>query len=269
METPQKTVLAATRQWLRPVVHILLRCGVTWRELADLAKTTYVEVATEKFGKRGRPTNISRTAMLTGLARREVRKQRESSESAAEPLTGYVSKGCLVLAAWHLDAEFLDRNGKPRLLPLAGDAGSFEALVRRCGGGDVPTTTLLKELKTVGAVRETRDGRLQALSRIYVPQEMDEHLIRLWGTVLADVATTYVHNMTRKAKTPARFERQAVNDRVAASAVPEFRKFLESEGQAMLERLDAWLTEHEVRQGSRRKGQETVRLGVGVYHVQD
>jgi hypothetical protein len=55
-------VLAASRQWLKPVVHILIRCGVTWREFSELAKTTFVEVATHQFGKRGRPTNVSRTA---------------------------------------------------------------------------------------------------------------------------------------------------------------------------------------------------------------
>jgi len=48
--------------------------GITWKDFAELAKATYVEVATQEFGKRGRPTNVSRTAVLTGLARREVRK---------------------------------------------------------------------------------------------------------------------------------------------------------------------------------------------------
>src|SRR5882762_6362499 len=68
-------VLAAARQWLKPLVHVLVRCGVTWKDFAELAKTAYVEVATEQFGKRGRPTNVSRTAVLTGLARRERRKR--------------------------------------------------------------------------------------------------------------------------------------------------------------------------------------------------
>ena len=39
-------VLAAARQWLKPVVYILIRCGVTWRDFSELAKTTFVEVAT-------------------------------------------------------------------------------------------------------------------------------------------------------------------------------------------------------------------------------
>lgn len=256
-------VLAATRQWLKPLVFILIRCGVTWREFSELAKTTYVEVATRQFGKRGRPTNVSRTAVLTGLARREVRKQRERLEAAPEPLTGYVTKASLVLSAWHLEPQYVDKTGQPLPLPVEGDDISFTSLVRSVGGGDVRTTTLLKELQSAGAVRVRPDGRLEALQRNYIPHAIDEHLIRLWGTVVADVAATYMHNMTHTSKTPARFERSAVSDRVALSALPEFRKFLESEGQAFLERMDAWLTEHEAKQG------ESIRLGVGVYHIQD
>src|SRR5216684_2726242 len=49
-------VLRSTRQWLKPLVHVLLSCGITWREFAELAKSTYVEVATDNFGKHGRPS---------------------------------------------------------------------------------------------------------------------------------------------------------------------------------------------------------------------
>jgi hypothetical protein len=261
-------VLAATRQWLKPVIHILIRGGVTWRELCELIKSVYVEVATARFGKRGRPTNVSRTAVLTGLTRREVRKQRIRLAAAPEPLTGYVTKGCLVLAAWHLDRRFLDPAGKPVFLPMTGEGATFEALARTCGG-DVRPTTLLKELVSAGVVRERPDGRLEALRRTYIPHSIDEQLIRLWGTVLADVATTYVHNLTRGPKTPARFERQAVSDRVKASALPEFQDFLNREGQEFLERLDAWLTEHEITDETGKPGADAIRLGVGVYHIQD
>src|ERR1700732_1091777 len=90
-------VLAATRQWLKPLVHVLIRCGVTWREFAEAAKTAYVEVSTREFGKRGRPTNVSRTAVLTGLSRREVRKQRERLDATPDAWTGYVYKASLGL----------------------------------------------------------------------------------------------------------------------------------------------------------------------------
>jgi hypothetical protein len=261
-------VLAASRQWLKPLVHVLIRCGVTWREFSEIAKTTFVEVATSQFGKRGRPTNVSRTAVLTGLARREVRKQREKLQNAPESLTGYVTKASLVLSAWHLDPEFLDAKGRPLALPIDGPGASFAALVRRCGGGDVRSSTLLRELRSAGAVAERADGKLEAILRNYIPQSMDEQLIRLWGSVIADIAATYLHNLTRTGRTPSRFERAAVNERIAKTALPEFRKFLDAEGQAFLERVDAWLTAHEVKEEAGARSQ-VIRLGAGTYHIQD
>jgi hypothetical protein len=68
---------------------------------------------------------------------------------------------------------------------------------------------------------------------------------------------------------PARFERAAVNDEVDFTAVPEFRRFLEKEGQAFLERVDAWLSAHPVSKSKRGTKSRAVRLGAGVYHVQD
>src|SRR5215831_7383853 len=118
-------VLAAARQWLKPVIFILIRCGVTWRDFSELAKTTFVEVATNQFGKRGRPTNVSRTAVLTGLARRDVRKQREKLDAAPDAPSGYVTKASLVLSAWHLDPEFLDAEGRPAALAADGGPGTF------------------------------------------------------------------------------------------------------------------------------------------------
>ena len=132
-------------------------------------------------------------------------------------------------------------------------------------------TTLLKELRATGAIRETPDGRLEALKRVYIPQTMDEQLIRLWGTVIADVASTYGHNLMRRAGVPTRFERAALNDRVLTTALPEFREFLDREGQAFLERVDAWLTAHEARpnESDPASASEHIRLGAGVYHLQD
>lgn len=264
----QDQVLAAARQWLRPLVHVLIRCGITWKEFADLAKRSYVEVATDHFGKRGRSTNVSRTAVLTGLSRREVRLQRERLLALPESWSGYVTKGSLLLSTWHQDPYFLDAGGRPKALPIDGEGG-FTELMRRCGAGDIRATTLLKELRAAGAITDLADGRIAPLMRNYLPQAMDAELIRLWGTVISDVSTTYLHNLTRGASTPARFERAALNGRVRADALPAFRKFLEAEGQAFLERADAWLTAHQAHTDRAVDEGREIRLGVGVYHIQD
>src|SRR5512134_387979 len=76
----KQAAFASSRLLLRPVVRLLLRCGVTWKEFAELCKVVYVEVAAADFGRRGRPTNASRIAILTGLGRREVKRVREVLE---------------------------------------------------------------------------------------------------------------------------------------------------------------------------------------------
>src|SRR5882757_1143220 len=262
-------VLQSTRQWLKPLVHILLSCGVTWREFAELAKSTYVEVATENFGKRGRPTNISRTAILTGLVRRDVRKQREILSHTPSTLPGYVNKASLVLSAWHLDPNFRDTQGRPAILRMSGKGKTFDGLIEQAGGADVRPSTLLKELVSASAVRIRSDGRLQAMQRDYIPHKMDEQLIRLWGTVVADVATTYVHNLTRAAIGGKRLERSAVNDHMPKDVAPAFAQMLEKEAQAFLERVDEWLTAHEIKPSGKRAATEAVRLGIGLYQIQD
>jgi len=166
-----------------------------------------------------------------------VRKQRQILDAARPAPAGYVSKASLVLSAWHLDPDFLDKDGQPALLRMSGAGKSFAALIERSGGADVRPSTLLKELVHARAVRVRSDGRLQALQRNYIPQTMDEHLVRLWGTVIADVATTYVHNLTRGGKESKRFERSAVNDQMPRTAIAGFAELLEREGQAFLERV--------------------------------
>lgn len=257
-------VLSCCRALLRPIARLLLKSGVTWKEFADVSRQSFVEVATSEFGIRGRPTNVSRISILTGLTRREVRRQQQLIREEPDSQTGYMSKASRVLSAWHQDGDFLDTEGNPRELTVDGETQSFAELVRR-HGGDIPPVALLKELQSAGAVERRREGTVRALSRVYMPRRLDQAQIRLWGSVLEDVGTTLEHNLTRDAPKPARFERRALSVRVDKRALSGFRKFLEHEGQALLVRIDDWLT---LNQASG-NGEPSIRLGAGIYHIED
>jgi hypothetical protein len=248
---------------LEPVIRLVLRTGVTWKEFSDLSKTTFVNVATADFGIRGRPTNASRVAILTGLDRRDVAKLRKAPAEA--PTKGYHSKASQVLSAWHHDPDFLDANRQPATLAIDGEGATFAELMRRYAPA-LPVVAMMKELKSVQAIEELDDGRLRALKRTYLPSNVSTERLRLWSSVLSDVATTIEHNFSRDESEPARFERRALNLRVARKSLPEFRELLEQEGQALLERLDDWLAAHEAAGEGPEDG---IRLGVGIYHIQD
>jgi len=258
--------LSACRRLLEPVARLLLRSGVTWKEFSEVAKSVFVQVATDEFGIRGRPTNLSRVAILTGINRREVARQRalDSADEVQAPV--FLNAAQRLLSGWYQNPDYVDSAGMARPIPVEGPAPSFVDLCARYSG-DLPSSALLKELRSVGAVRNDPDGRLRAAARTYIPLQLDPDKILRAGDVLNDIGTTVVHDLIAQPGVPLRFERRAENDNVDPAVLPAFHAFLAREGQAFLEKVDDWLTRH-ASPPPGDPGQPTIRLGVGMYHLQ-
>jgi len=197
-------VLDALERLLEPIVLLLLKSGITWREFADLAKVKFVQVATKEFGIRGRPTNASRVAILTGIDRRDVRKLRLASAEQPTFDLGFMSKPTQVLDGWFHDPNFRTASGQPRDLHVSEGEDSFAVLVRHYAPG-IPPVAMIKELRAVGAIEQLPDERLRALKRNYIPRELTDNQIRLWGSILQDVVTTLEHNLMHRVSEPPRF----------------------------------------------------------------
>jgi hypothetical protein len=255
-------MLDALGELLEPLTLSLLKSGITWKEFADLAKAKFVQVATKEFGIRGRPTNASRVAILTGIDRRDVRKLRLALARRRTTAPGFMSKPTQVLDGWSHDEEFLTASSRPRDLDVEGESGSFTALVRRYAPG-LPPVAMVKELKAAGAIAEVEGGKLRLVKRAYIPRDLNENQIRLWGSVLKDIGTTWEYNLARTSEQRSRFERRAINLSIDRKAIPEFQSFLEAEGMAFLERVDDWLSAHEARESN------GARLGAGLYYIED
>lgn len=265
VESEQKTVVyRSCRLLLRPVALLLLKCGMTWKEFSELSKRVFVEVASAEFGIRGRPTNVSRVSILTGIARKEIARLRSAVAGEAPAPGTRTNDATRLLSGWHQDPEFRDRDGKPLPLPERGPAPSFETLFRRYGG-DTPFQTLLKELRAAGSVGSDARQRLTAIRRYHMPAAMSEENIRLFGANLFDHARTLEGNVSGR-KDARRFEGYATEERIRAEDAAAFRQFVEERGQRFLEEIDAWLHRHRV--AANEPDAQAVRLGVGVYTVE-
>lgn len=265
-ENDKNVVLKAFRLLLQPLVRILLRSGVTWKEAAEVCKTTFVEVATKEFGLHGRPTNISRVAIMTGIGRRDVSRLRKLLAIEQPADLRSMNSATRLLTGWHLDSAYKTEAGLPREISFDGDEPNFTSLARKYAADTAPIT-MLRELQRVGAV-EDRDGRLRALKRFYMPLAMDADAVLRAGSVLQDLGNTVDYNLVRQAGDPTRFEGRATDVTVRRADIASFRTFLEDEGQGLLERADEWLSRHEVSENERQR-KKTVRLGIGVYQIQD
>ncbi len=277
MTTPKDTVLSACRQLMEPIIGILLRNGVTHKDLALICKQLYVQVASEEFGIRGRHTNLSRVAMLTGIDRKEVARIKEAwqNNTQSEQNQQHQDRLTRLLSAWHQDPDFSTADHHPLALTIEGEQQSFAALARRYGG-DLPASALLKELKRVGVVEDVdnnADGdnssgehKVIATKRYFVPAQSDPGALLRAGSVLNDMGSTLHHNLykaNQQKQQPLRFERRASNAQMPVETAAAFREFVEQEGQAFLEKIDAWLSEHE--QVSPDQNAPRLRLGVGTY----
>lgn len=262
-EKLKRAALASFRMLARPVVSLMLRCGVTWKEMSELLRLVYVEVASEDYGAHGRPANLSRVAILTDMSRRDVRRARELlSQESGDELDALLrmSRATQVLTGWYEDRDYLDAKGRPRLL-MAEGADGIEGLLKRYAP-DIPPTALLKELKRVGAIRETPSGRLRPVSRAFIPSPVAPDAVVRAGEVIGDLSRTIAHNLVRPDQA-ARFERRATSRSVVRVSRRAFDRYLESRGMEFLEDADAWLSDHETDDADKRM----IRLGVGVYLI--
>lgn len=265
MDRKQKPAIQRSCEMLlRPIALLLLKCGMTWKEFSELSKQVFVDVATAEFGLRGRPTNVSRVSILTGVGRKEIARLRKADTDDSPPSVNRTNDATRVLSGWHQDPVYLGPDGTPLALVERGPVPSFETLFRRYGG-DTPFQTLLKELKSAGSVETDAAGRLTAARRYHMPAAMSEQNVRLFGANLFDHARTLEQNVAGR-KDARRFEGYASESRIRAADAAAFREFIEARGQRFLEDVDAWLHSH--RAADNEAGAEPVRLGVGIYAIE-
>lgn len=257
-------VLSALRHVLGPLIRVLIRNGVTCSEFTEVAKEVFVQVAREDYGVQGRPTNTSRVALITGLSRREVMRVKDVLLGERPREASVPSRISQVLSAWHVDPKFVAADGSPATLPASGDGPSLATLLKQYAG-DTPHGAVIKELEELGLVERGPKG-YRALAREYIRSASDPDLLRQAGVALHDHATTVAHNVDAKRVGAARFERMATHRTFPRRHQRAFEAYLETEGQAFLEKVDGWLS---ARGATAHQDERTLRVGVGVFQIHD
>ena len=245
---------------------MLLRVGMTWREFSDLAKTVFVQAASEEFGIGGRPTNVSRVSILTGIARKEVKRQRDLIDKKESPVKRKTTDATRLLSGWFQDPDFVDAESVPIVLQEFGPSPSFESLFGRYGG-DIAMPTMVKELIKTGAIERTESGELKAIKRYYQPAAADRENLQFAVDRIHDVIQTMNNNVFVTDTSMPRFGGFAANDSIPVDVIPAFQEYLDKRGQAFLEEIDDWLTSHS--QGRNGSTKDTMRVGVSLFATEE
>ena len=256
---------------MKPLIRILVRHGVSYNEFNEVLKNVFVEVAEHDFGIPGRKPSQSRVAILTGLTRKEVAKQKAILKGGAEIQdVSNLNRVTRVLLGWHTDVDYTGPYGMPLELPFdAKDGPSFTALVRGYSG-DMAPRAMLDELLRVGAIEKIASGEFKILTRAYVPESLHADALERLGGVINNFVTTVEFNMEKTAPGAGRFERVVFADNgLRVELLPSFDRLLREKGQHLLVELDNWLSAQDSIGVGENKSTGTVKTGIGIYHFID
>lgn len=254
---------------LRPLIRVILRNGMSFNAFSNLAKRVYVDVAKKEFGIPGKKQTISRVSILSGLSRKEVQSVMSQDIPTVVEEASYerYNRAARVIAGWVRDRDFLDSAGHPMTLGQEDGNVNFSLLVKRYSG-DVPARAVLDELLRVGAVERLQDGRIRLLSRAYIPRTSDLDKLEILGTDVSDLIHTIDHNLQHGATDPF-FQRKVMYDNLPVEAIGAFRPLVAEQAQALLEKMDQWLSQHDRDVNSSVNGTGRMRAGVGIYYFEE
>jgi len=267
-DTIQKQILNALLQVLRPLVRALLRAGIGYREFAEVSKAAFVDVATRDYGLRGRPTNISRVAVMTGLTRKEVRRLRDKADAGEQTVVLRSAPMAIILHRWFTESDFTDKQGLPKPLHFDQGSPSFSDLVRRFGG-DIPPGAMRTELKRIRAIEEKQDGSLVALKRNVSGLDVHEKLITGLAGILYPAALTIAHNTSPDRDEDTWVQRYAVTNCVRNEDVARIKRISSDRLVEFTESIDDLFSAYETLYDKDQDSNSRRAVGIGVFYFEE
>lgn len=251
---------------LKPLVRILLRKGISFSELSQIAKRVYVQIAEDDLTKKKTRVTTSQIAIITGLTRKDVANLRKLSVDEAAPTVRY-NRGVRVIEGWKKDSDFNNVDGDPASLPLLGNQQSFKQLVERYSG-DMPYRAMLQELERIHAVEVANDDTISLLVSDYIPQGDEDATLEILGIDAGQLITTFDHNLSAE-KDERRYQRKVSYNNLPIEAIAPFKKMVEKDAQALLVKFNNWLAENDRDSSPNVKGTGKVQAGVGIYYFEE
>lgn len=228
---------------LRPLVRVMLRNGVSCGSFEELVRKAYVDEAFATGKKKQIKTTVSSVSAQTGLSRKEVKRLNELEETHSAAVEQKYNRAIRVISGWVNEKKFIDSPGSAKVLTLDDADDSFAALVKQYSG-DIPTKAMLNLLLAADCVKV--DGnKVHLIKHAYVPGKDSAEVIRILGTDTNELINTIDYNLTAQ-EGNKRFQRKVSTAVLNKDAVEEFIRLSSQKSQALLEELDAWLTENEV-----------------------
>ena len=228
---------------LRPLVRVMLRNGISSGSFEGLVRKAYVDEAFALGTNSNTKTTISSVSAQTGLSRKEVKRLTELEASHNADVEQKYNRAVRVISGWTNEKNYTDSNGDAKILPLNNSDISFSELVKQFSG-DIPTKAMLDLLITAECVKVVEDN-VHLIKHAYVPGKDSAEVINILGNDTNELINTIDYNLTAQ-EDNKRYQRKVSTAVLNKDAIEEFKKLSNNQAQALLETLDAWVSQNEV-----------------------
>lgn len=263
-------LLAAFRHLLVPLVRILVRNGILYREIADIVKSVYVHVAADENSTLDRAASMARVSIVTGLTRNDISRLYAESERFNKALKSNAETVARLLRGWHSDPSYVGPYGVPIDLNFSvhGSPGvSFTQLVERYAPEMTPRN-MLEELKRVGAATIVPEsGMIRVEKRTYIPEKMAPEQVEVFARGVRRYVETVDYNLSQPDASQRRFERWVFPDfGIRHKDWPAFRDMVTDRLQHVIQDLDTKFGGFEQPEPD---ATDVLKVGVGMYLYND
>lgn len=265
---PPARLLGALARLLRPLVKLQIRAGVTFPILADLLRNLYVEVARNDLLPDERSRTDSRVSLMTGIHRKELRRQRNLDPTLEPPVLTLNSQ---ILALWLGAAGYTDAQGRPLPLPRNGRAPSFDSLIATVTR-DLRPRAVLDDWIAQGMVSVDAQGIVTLKAEAYLPREGSEAQLFYFARNLHDHAAAAAANVVAAGAAPF-LDRSVHYDRLGLDAAARLEALARQAAQRLLLEINREahaIAEADEREASADPDRPTRRVNLGVFlYVED
>lgn len=189
----QAAVLAEVLAIIEPLVTWLVRSGVGYGALAAALKPVFLAQAERELTRLGRKHTDSALSLLSGLHRKDVRLLSASAHQITAANAAQGASWGKPTAANQVATRWISL-GWPDVIPVHGEAPSFEALAQRVSR-DFHHRAVLDDLVRLGMVREGPAG-VELLRHAFTPAPGMAEARQLFAGSAGDHLAAGVHNLS-------------------------------------------------------------------------
>ncbi|MGK9155824.1 DUF6502 family protein [Acinetobacter radioresistens] len=255
-----ETTLDHTLNIMQELVQWLVKSGIGYTEFTSALKNLFYNEALLELERINQKKTDSSISLLSGLNRRDVSSLRQ--ESGQHKILSITDCSIPISVPARVIGLWISR-GLPHRLPITGEEGSFESLVRQISIEKHPHSILLELVRIGLVVEETPFVILQ--NSTFTPNPKMDETKQLFAANISDHLAAGIHNITQG--DDAFLEQAIFADELTQNSIEKL-KVLSTQ---LWDNMSRELLASAIECCERDKGKEhaTKRFRLGVFYYED